>query len=409
MVYGHTPVPEAVWLNRTICIDTGCVFGGRLTALRYPERELVSVPANRVYYEPARPLSPSPPDNVREPTDLDITDVLGKRIVETRLAGAVTVREENAIAALEVMSRFAVDPRWLVYLPPTMSPTATSEREGLLEHPREAFSAFRAAGVRRVVCEEKHMGSRAIVVACRDASVGPRRFGVEAPSTGAIFTRTGRPFFADAEIQAAFLAKVRAGLDEAGLWEELTSDWLALDCELLPWSAKAEDLLRQQYAAVGAAASRSVRAEGMVVQAAASRGVDVTDLAAATDQRAAMVDGFVAAYGHYCWPVRSIDDLELAPFQILAGEGSVHALRGHSWHLERLRRLVDTDPATFRATRAVTVEVEDRTSCDAAAEWWEEMTSRGGERFVAGEPLYRVHECVFGILALESEPVDPRL
>ena len=61
VVYGHTPVPEAAWVNNTICIDTGCVFGGRLTALRYPERELVSVPAQRVYYEPARPLvAPAP-------------------------------------------------------------------------------------------------------------------------------------------------------------------------------------------------------------------------------------------------------------------------------------------------------------------------------------------------------------
>ncbi len=57
VVYGHTPVPEPEWVNRTICIDTGCVFGGKLTALRYPERELVSVPAGRVYYEPARPLA----------------------------------------------------------------------------------------------------------------------------------------------------------------------------------------------------------------------------------------------------------------------------------------------------------------------------------------------------------------
>ena len=56
VVYGHTPVPEAEWLNRTLCIDTGCVFGGKLTALRYPEKELVSVPAARVYMALARPL-----------------------------------------------------------------------------------------------------------------------------------------------------------------------------------------------------------------------------------------------------------------------------------------------------------------------------------------------------------------
>jgi len=52
VVHGHTPVREPQWRNNTIDIDTGCVFGGRLTALRWPERELVSVPAARVYADP---------------------------------------------------------------------------------------------------------------------------------------------------------------------------------------------------------------------------------------------------------------------------------------------------------------------------------------------------------------------
>ena len=56
VVYGHTPTTRPEWINNTICLDTGCVFGGRLTALRYPSRELVSVPAEKVWYEPVRPL-----------------------------------------------------------------------------------------------------------------------------------------------------------------------------------------------------------------------------------------------------------------------------------------------------------------------------------------------------------------
>jgi protein phosphatase len=64
VVYGHTPVTEAVWVNRTMNIDTGCVFGGKLTALRWPEGELLSVPAARVYFETPRPFrapgSPAP-------------------------------------------------------------------------------------------------------------------------------------------------------------------------------------------------------------------------------------------------------------------------------------------------------------------------------------------------------------
>ena len=118
VLYGHTPIPAPEWINNTLCLDTGCVFGGRLTALRYPERELVSVPAAKVYYQPARPFPVNPgaagPDAAgrRDPEVLDITDVTGTRIVETKYHPRIGVREENAAAALELMSRFTIDPRW---------------------------------------------------------------------------------------------------------------------------------------------------------------------------------------------------------------------------------------------------------------------------------------------------------
>ncbi|MEV4442481.1 polynucleotide kinase-phosphatase [Streptomyces sp. NPDC049577] len=168
VVYGHTPAPAATWLNNTICLDTGAVFGGRLTALRWPERELVDVPAERVWYEPVKPLAAEAPGGA-DGRPLDLADVTGRRVVETRHMGRIAVKEENAAAALEVMSRFAVDPRLLPYLPPTMAPCATSKEEGYLEHPAEAFEAYRAAGVERVICEDKHMGSRAEPLDCRDA------------------------------------------------------------------------------------------------------------------------------------------------------------------------------------------------------------------------------------------------
>ena len=156
VVYGHTPVPEAEWVNNTICLDTGVVFGGKLTALRYPERQLVSVPAEQEWYQPVRPLVPTTTERV--PTALAIEDVAGERWLESPYAGKVKIPAENAAAALEVMSRFAVDPRWLVHLPPTMSPATSSQREGLLEHPEQAFDDYAAMGVTSVVCEEKHMG-----------------------------------------------------------------------------------------------------------------------------------------------------------------------------------------------------------------------------------------------------------
>jgi hypothetical protein len=151
------------------------------------------------------------------------------------------------------MSRFAVDPRLLPYLPPTMAPTATSQEEGYLEHPAEAFAQYAADGVTRVVCEEKHMGSRAVALVCRDAAVACDRFGVADGPTGSLYTRTGRPFFDDESVTEAILDRLRSAIGEAGLWSELDTDWIVLDAELMPWSLKAAGLLRSQYAAVGAA------------------------------------------------------------------------------------------------------------------------------------------------------------
>ncbi|HEX6931133.1 MAG TPA: polynucleotide kinase-phosphatase, partial [Streptosporangiaceae bacterium] len=308
VLYGHTPVPSVEWVNRTLCLDTGCVFGGRLTALRYPERELVSVPAARVYYEPARPFpanadataatgtiapgSAATTAGRRDPDVLDIADVTGRRTIETTRHGRITVREENAAAALEVMSRFAVDPRWLAYLPPTMSPVATSVRPGLLEHPDQAFDAYRAEGVDAVVCEEKHMGSRAVALVCRDQEIARHRFGVS-DATGAVWTRTGRPFFRPA-LTEELLAGLRAAAESAGLFDETGTGWLLFDAELLPWSAKAEDLIRTQYGAVGSAARHALPAAVRALEQAAAAGLDVTDLAERTRARAGNAEAFTA-------------------------------------------------------------------------------------------------------------------
>ncbi|MFF4143751.1 polynucleotide kinase-phosphatase [Streptomyces sp. NPDC001698] len=480
VVYGHTPVPEATWLNNTICLDTGAVFGGKLTALRWPERELVDVPAERVWYEPARPLRTEAPGG-HDGRPLDLGDVHGRRAVETRHTGRVAVREENAAAALEVMSRFAVDPRLLPYLPPTMAPTATSRVDGYLEHPEEAFAQYREDGVDRVVCEEKHMGSRAVALVCRDAEAARRRFGVDGP-TGSLYTRTGRPFFDDPSVTEEILGRLRTAVTEAGLWADLDTDWLLLDCELMPWSLKASGLLRSQYAAVGAASGAVFPDALSALEGAAARGVDVTDLLGRQRERAADAAAFTAAYRRYCWPTDGLDGVRLAPFQILAARGRSLAGLPHDGQLALIDRLVKHDATgLLQTTRRLYVDVADPESVRAGVDWWLEMTGRGGEgmvvkplgalvrckegrlvqpgikcrgreylriiygpeytrpdnlarlrgrflnhkrslaireyalglealdRLADGEPLWRVHEAVFGVLALESEPVDPRL
>jgi protein phosphatase len=485
VLYGHTPVPEPEWINNTMCLDTGCVFGGTLTALRYPEKELRSVPAERVYYEPSRPFPVNPVAGVapqpahREPEVLDIGDVTGRRVIDTAYQRRIGVREENAAAALEVMSRFAIDPRWLLYLPPTMSPVATSARPDLLEHPDQAFAAYRAEGVDQVVCEEKHMGSRAVVLVCRDLDAARTRFGAPGGALGAVWTRTGRPFF-DQTLTEELVERVRAAAAGIGLFDELGTSWLLLDAELLPWSAKAEQLLRDQYAAVGAAARTALPAAVSVLEQAVATGLDLSELLARTRSRAVNADAFTAAYRRYCWPVDGLDGVRLAPFQLLASEGAAHQAKPHAWHLDLADRLVAADPKIFTATRRRYVDTTDPAAIAEGVTWWEELTAAGGEgmvvkpavnltrgskglvqpglkvrgreylriiygpdytepanldrlrqralghkrsmaqreyalglealdRVARGEPLWRVHECVFAVLALESEPVDPRL
>lgn len=392
----------------------------------------------------------------------------------------MTIREENAAAALEVMGRYAADPRWLIYLPPTMSPSDTSKREDLLEHPAEALAYYRREGASRVVCQEKHMGSRAIAIVCRDEEAATRRFGTR-EGAGIIFTRTGRRFFDDGAMEEAVLDRLRRAISSIGMWEEFGTDWFCLDCEVMPWSVKAGGLIRTQYAAVGTAAQASLTETIKSLEAAADRGLDVAEVLHHQRERLSAAERYVEAYGRYSWPVRSVEDIKLAPFHLLASEGKSHLDRDHAWHLQTLTKLCREDDVLLE-TSSLTADPTDPEDEEKVVRWWEDLTgpSRGGEgmvvkpfdfvargkrgiaqpgvkcrgreylriiygpeytapenlkrlrdrnlstkrslalrefalgaealdRFVGREPLYRIHECVFGVLALESEPVDPRL
>ena len=396
----------------------------------------------------------------------------------------MTVREENAAAALEVMSRFA-DRSALARLPAADdgADRDLAASRALLEHPAEAFAEFRAEGVARVVCEEKHMGSRAIAVVCRDAeaardgsaSTGDRARSTRAPAGRSSTTPT-----------AALLARLRGASTAAGLWDELETDWLVLDCELMPWSAKALELIRAPVRAPSAPPARAALARGVaVLEQAAARGA--RRRGAARPQRggrAGRVDALHAtAYRRYCWPVDGLDGPAARAVPRARRRGRRRSpsatTAGTSSSCDAL---VAADPGWLRAptaasstsptrrprpTRIDLVGGADRrrrrghgrqaaaTSSPAAAKGLVQPgikvprprvpadhlrprvrrarptstgCARAGwaasarsplrefalgvealERFVRREPLCRVHECVFAVLALESEPVDPRL
>ncbi|MEM9812141.1 MAG: polynucleotide kinase-phosphatase [Pseudomonadota bacterium] len=480
VVYGHTPMAEAEWLNNTLCIDTGCVFGGKLTALRWPERETVSVPAHRRYAEPAKPLDHKSGRSAQQDHDrlLYFDDYATKMRIETRFRSTIQIPEENSLAALEIMSRFAIDPRWLIYLPPTMAACPTAPDGPLLERPDEAITHFTDRGVTDLVAEEKHMGSRALLVVARDAEAAKVRFGVEDGKAGVVYTRTGRPFFKDPEDEAAIVARVAAAMETSGLWEGLGTDWVLLDAELMPWSAKAQELLSRQYNPTVAAAQASADALLSALERVRP-GDALKGLRGKAEVQRANADAMGRTIAGYCWDATGVEDYRIAPFHVLAAEGQVFVTKPHVWHMETIGALAEADPI-LRPTGWRRFDGASGHDRAAIADWWQRHTGDGGEglvikpnaflpraekgfvqpamkvrgrdylriiygpdydlpenmerlrhrglgrkfslaerevklgfeglhRFVDGEPHSRVHICALAVLALESEPVDPRL
>jgi protein phosphatase len=324
------------------------------------------------------------------------------------------------------------------------------------------------------------MGSRAVVALCRDAAAARARFGAFGEETGAVWTRTGRAFFTDAATTEGLLARLRTAADAAGLWEELATDWLLLDAEIMPWSAKAGSLIEGQYAPVADAARAGLTAAREALARGAARGLDLGALDLRFADRAARADRYAEAWAPSVGTVAGVADLKVAPFHLLASEGRVWFDADHAWHMGLADRLAATGDGVVAPTRWRRVDLADEAACEAAVAWWEALTAAGGEgmvvkplafvprgdkglhqpalkvrgseylriiygpeydapehlvrlrerglggkrnlairefalghealrRFVASEPLRRVHECVFAVLALESEPVDPRL
>jgi protein phosphatase len=365
-------------------------------------------------------------------------------------------------------------------MPPTISPTEASALPGILEHPAQAFAQYRKDGMETVICEEKHMGSRAILAIGRDEEEIRRKFGIASPAGGACYTRTGRRFFTDPDMEREFLTRAREGVGKSGLWDELQTGWLLLDCEIMPWSFKAGGLLKRLYAPAGAAAVNTLDTTRRLLDQGRDRGLDTGELDRSAEERLRAVLEYRQAYRQYCWNAERVDQIRTAPFHLLAAQGQNLTGKPHTWHMEMAQRLHQAAPEVFQETGYRTVQLDSSEHENEATRWWESMTAAGGEgmvvkpmefvprgkhgnvqpalkvrgpkylsiiygpeynlpdnidrmrrrslggkrslalrefalgieglrRFTGDEPLHRVHECAFGVIALESEPTDPRL
>jgi protein phosphatase len=256
------------------------------------------------------------------------------------------------------------------------------------------------------------MGSRAVIVLCRNSETAKTRFGIENDSRseadvpGIIYTRTGRHFFTGAEKahEQAILRRLLAALDNSGFWDTFSTAWVCLDTELMPWSAKARSLILEQYAPTGMAGRNGLAKAAEALQAAkmSHNGNDISnvtlasgtpgnmDIAAVLEDyrnRLECLERYTEAYRRYCWPVASVDDYRIAPFHILATEGRVWHNENHLRHLSVISDYITSgnDPV-FAATNHLLTDLNGDVSIAAAVDWWLNLTGSGGEGMVV-KPL----------------------
>ncbi|MEH7178152.1 polynucleotide kinase-phosphatase [Neobacillus vireti] len=473
IIWGHDPKPQPLLVNNTLNIDQGVVFGGTLTAYRYPEKQFVSVKAKQDYANvPDNPLKEWELKRLNPP---NIMKFLEGYSVLTEHYGEIMIYDDGVKPAIDDFSHYTLPLEDIVYLPPTMSPTPKASRlEGYLEHPMEAFEYYQSNGVETMVVEKKHMGSRGILFLFKNKEVAKEYIGRE--TLGNIYTRTGRAFFKK-EVEEQIVGVLNEDLVKSGYFETYNTDFVLLDAEILPWNLKAKDLILNQYAHVGEMALLDRKKLQDSLQQAFESGKGVEHWIQENEMGIENAKVFNEVYQKYCWEIEGLDGIQIAPFHTLAHSKETFFDKPHRWHMEKNKEFNGISRLFLETEYRV---VSDEASMKAAIEWWEEITEAGHEgfvvkpdsfitrhkgkllqpaikvrgrkylhiiygmdyllpenlsrlkkrnagkkqrnalkefalgvegvnRFVKKESLERVHECVLGVLALEAEPIDPRL
>lgn len=473
IVWGHDPKPKPLLINNTINIDQGVVFGGELTAYRYPEREFTSVKAKRDYSGAAdNPLAEWEKNRWNPP---NIGKFINGYSVSTDSLGEVKIPQELVKPAIDAVSHYTIPIEQLVYIPPTMSPTPKpSGLPEYLEHPKEAIDYYRSNGIHTLIAEKKHMGSRGILFLFKDKVAAAKHTGIE--SLGCIYTRTGKRFFEN-EAEAQMLLQLNEELTRIHYFEEHQTDWVLLDAEIMPWNLKAKELISSQYAHV---AENAVLDRSLLKEKLSAALPGNSELQAWLDEYEEKLENaidFQKVFQKYCWDIDSSKPIQIAPFHVLAHSNRTFFDKPHTWHMEMNRQLASQSDLFVETEFKV---ITDQASEDEVIRWWQEITEDGHEgivikpefyiarnkgkllqpaikvrgrrylsiiygmdylepknlerlknrntgkkqkmalkefalglegvtRYVNGETIERVHECSLGALAMESDPVDPRL
>ncbi len=386
IVWGHDPRLQPTIANRTINIDQGAVFGGQLTAYRYPEQSFVSVEAKQDYA--ADPDSPLIRLRKRRFAAPDLGQFIQGYSVLTDSYGEIGVRAEFVKAAIDTTSHYTVPLEELVYIPPTMAPPHVSALPDYLEHPAEAVAYYRSRHVKRLVAEKKHMGSRAIVLLFRNEQAALPYTG--RPLQGSIYTRTGRAFF-QPQLEREILERLRSDLEQAGYFDRYQTDMVLLDAEIVPWNLKARELIASQYAHVAEAALHDRQTILDTLQTAEANGRPVQEWVGEWTELLQNANVFAEAFQAYCWDTDGMEGIRIAPFHILAHQNHAFTEHEHVWHMEHAKELAACSDLLMETEYKVVELDEDSEDEQGLIDWWTSITEEGHEGLVIKPEYMTMH------------------
>lgn len=473
IVWGHDPKPQPLLINNTLNIDQGVVFGGKLTAFRYPEKEITSVSAKMDYSNSIdNPLKEWEQKRLDPP---NIEKFINGYTVRTEVFGDVKVPKNVVKPAIDTISHFTIPIEQLVYIPPTMSPTPrASSVQTYLEHPKDAISYYRDHGIETMVAEKKHMGSRGILLLFKNEETAEKYVGIK--TLGTIYTRTGRLFF-EKDREKRILTVLNKDLHADNYFTKYDTDFILLDAEIMPWNLKAKELISKQYAHVAENAILDRENLKGKLKAASFQSDIVKSWLEEYEQKLNRALIFKDVFQKYCWDIEDVEKIQIAPFHVLAHSKETFFDKSHVWHMEMNRAFAKLSQFFVETEYKV---ITDEASEEEVVQWWLDMTSEGHEgivikpetfiskhngkllqpaikvrgqkylsiiygmdylqpenlirlkerntnkkqklalkefalgveglqRYINGQSIENVHECVLATLAMESDPVDPRL
>ncbi len=436
VVHGHTPVAEPKWVNESVNIDTGCVYGGYLTALRYPEREIISEPAQQEYSVSSRPLplnaslrdrvdsklGSSWKSNSLNPSAVSVSkndnpskslnflkhnnrsaeekhswsDFQNLKVVETHTRGDVILREDEVKSTVNFLESTQCWPWRIPFLAPGISsadPCQDLNSAGL-ENPETAFSYYRNNRVQEVLCVPMEYDTPFILALARDSSTAVERLGSQAGEVGIGFPVCGLLQKSEAPTLAempSLLERIHRNLSEGNFWERSQSNVAIFECSFTSHSAPVAEAKSQPKPNPNPKQLRNIMSQiasaGMIdtanilekLERATEHGTDWHFLTQSYLKSKKSLREFTDWISKAQKNTNRTESIQVRNFQLLATQKKTFINQHYSAGAQILKpeELTERDPELFLQPAAFPLDLNNINACSSAVNLWKEHTQSG--------------------------------